>query len=507
VFDRQAKVPSAKECVVNIDEWKQLPTSPTVSLRHLDVARQLTVLQQRMTGSGDIARTTMLFVSLPVLWGRIARDSMRRGTARWAWVGPSTLVCAAPRGSRRGRLGQELAPAWHVARQRGATDLVEIFAAAERPGVNWDYYRSWSPFARDIDVGRLRAAAFYDPDAAALAAVRAMGGLAALGYDASRRVIDLRGPGQLAPLDVPSLSFFGLIRGFLPEQTLAAAALETATFQEGRQRYVAWTQERFEIDAVRFLGTIPVVLAGSTVVLDPLGRVVVLGRTADTDHEPRMREAIGSPLSARCTCRLGRWVEPVLRRAGQAPCASPHWLSQPAGPGHERIYEMACLHSRDRPTSADWLAAGWTAQRCEEDWWRQLAGELRVAAAKTGGHNIACVYGAEVGAIVSARPAVDALALAFGFAAGTQLTVYVPVANAAFLSDEPLAREDHPRAAFTEGTLEAALKNPARPLGPAVGYVDRITVQPAEPLTIRMRPLGLHPLPLASRHRAHDGGH
>jgi hypothetical protein len=476
--------------------WDDLPEELPLSPATLDVEGRLHTVG---TAASDDLRAR-----LGDAWAEVGREALATGRARWRWVTPSTLLAAAP-----DAVVEEdfIAAAMAEARRRGASFPTPIHPAggseeggtAEAPA--WTRYRTWFPLADEIDRHRLRASAFHDPVRAARTAAAVAPATTACTVDREALELRISRGAWWCPVDVLGFAFVGLMRGFVPEQTLAAAVLEAADRLSRLDALFEEARGAIGAEAVRFLGDVPVFRAGDRMVVDPMAGDALAGGTTPGERRERLRAAIRAPdegLDTPCTCREDRTVRGALRRRPEpgelGDETSEPGLGRPVGPAHVLQFRWACSHAAARPASGTWMAAGWDLDRCLRAWvGSPVRGEL--LSLRTGAplSRAAVLYGSEAAALSADPGLISAAAHVAGFAAGETLTVYTPRANLLFLTDEGFDDERVLRATLRRGGLQDALLERGLPLGPVVRYLASVEVGTPAPVDLPVRRLSLAP--------------
>lgn len=474
--------------------WDDLSPKVGVSIGEIDIGLGLARLLDRHQEHPD-ASLDYLGASLPDTWTSLAQASLDAQDAMFAWASPSTLLAAAPSSIPQSEF---LSRSAQEAQSGGATMPAAIYAS--HGPKYWARYREWFGLADDIDQGTLRAVAFYNPAIAARLAVRACPPKNAYSYDDERRTLEVTNGDVGFELDVEVSSFAGLMRGFLPEQTLAVALSETSSRLARLEELARSIQAKFPLKAVRFAGDILALLINEHIVLDPPGTDFIRSSGALPDtHDRDLARAVSDPFTTPCACGEQRRVQAMLRKRAEAQSfrsdvPETDYLFRSLGHAHCVIFGLTCSHVTSHPAAPEWGSAGWTIERCEQVWLRSpLSGEL--VAARTSGwlYHAAVAHAIEVGAMISAPALFAFLAVQLGFRVGQLVTAYVPTANVIFLTDEPITSETVLRTAFEEGVLSRLLENEGLPLGPNVDYLAQIRVDTPGRFDIALRELDLTP--------------
>lgn len=480
---------------LNIDQWAKLSSRASLSPRLHDTSERLAELVDQL-GEAPGPLAGVLSASLPQRWTEVARRSLREKAPLFEWESPSTLVGAGPTSLPEADL---MAIGERQARTRGASRAVPLYPAPGSGGLHWSYYQEWFGLAQAIDQEALQAVAFYNPSTATRTALRVGVPEVISSYDEEKQRLELVHGSHSVLVDVEAFSFMGLVRGFLPEQVLAVAVRHGAARLQRLDRFFDRAQAKVGAQDVRFFDNIPVLLLGDRLIIDPVAGKFLEDGTEDEEHDELLTRAAEETFATRCTCLVER-IQPVLRPKSETLSSSrsgnpaSDCLLVPLGSAHHIVYELACPHTNYRPTAAEWMTAGWSADRCKSEWLkRPIPGELAVARTTTAFSSAVLVHGAEIGALAGSTMAVSSLARALGFAPGARLAMYVPNANLMFLTNERMGNGNRLRGALESGNLATILEREACPLGPTVDYLGQVKVEAVTPLHVRIRRLELRP--------------
>jgi hypothetical protein len=406
------------------------------------------------------------------------------------WASPTTLVACAPASVPEGEFMGGLQG---EASSGGATYPAPLHPADGADGTRWTFYREWFVHARQLEEGALRATAFYNLAASVQTALTTAPSDVVVSYDDQAAGLSLRLDQSVAHAGVLSHSFMGLMRGCLPEQSLAVAIRDG----ERRLRRLAGLRTQLvraiSVEEIRFIDQAPVYLTVDAIVVDPLARGFLAGGDLPADWPDRLARALQPGFSTPCTCRADRRVRASLRRRSDldSDALDPDVMWTPVGDRFCAVYELVCLHTAHRPARAEWTAAGYTPRRCMDRWERATAGEVWLAAETgRGPSRTVVVQGPEAGALAVSTRLVDALAKALGLGVGTTLTLYVPRSNVLLVTDDQ--RADEGRLSTTlEGWTGTALAEEGLPLGTEIGYLRRVVSSEATGPTLTVQPLEL----------------
>ncbi|HLB62962.1 MAG TPA: hypothetical protein VJN50_09600 [Actinomycetota bacterium] len=417
------------------------------------------------------------------MWAAVAERALAEGSICATWASPSTLLACAPADVS----DAELTAAGQAEASKRGTSYPAPIHRADGPGDRWTFYRGWFPSAAALDDGELRAAAFYDPDTAARFAAEVVPEHS-VAYDDSAGLLSISTGDVRAGIDAVIYSFMGLMRGFFPEQMLAAA-VQDAGLRLGR---LASLRDRaastIAAEEVRFADAWPVYRTATGIVVDSLAASYLDGGDLPEDWSARLRSAAVAAFSTPCTCREERRVGVVLRRSAEIESVDELAL-EPVNEAFCAIYQLGCSHASRRPRRTEWEAAGYDGGRRQRAWWETANREALAVADESGWlWRAAVVHGREVGALAASPPLAGALAAALGFPPET-VTLYAARANLLFITDEPFSHEAELRESLRGGGLEAALAEQGLHLGREVGYLTRLALGNEAPLEAPIRAL------------------
>lgn len=443
---------------------------------------------ERLQSDGAPGSAASDTASLAEEWTHVAETCRQNRASAFAWATNSTLLGVAAASLAESEF---LLAAREQARGRGAT--TQLVLGPHSDEFHGEDYRSWLPFADQIESGALRAAAYCNPGIA-LAHLPAIVPLhACIAYDDRQQTVALNSDTDIVEFAADVVASSGLARGVFPEEALVL----TADAARARLRQIG--ELRAALAAVgggeiRFHADIPVIEIGGRLVYDADGRDLRVA-LAD-DHIAAIVGAATDPLSPPCTCGAERWPSRVLRpradiysfRAGDGPR---DFLYAHMGDRHCVVYEIACPHASRRPTVSEWMSAGWDWDRCERAWNETpLQSDIQIALRADWNCRTGIAWGLELGGLVTSDLHLAALAATLGFDGEQTLTAYVPRANVVLLSDEAIVSESDADA-ITEESLLAIEMGEDLPLGPPVEYLVRKRVVASPSLRVSVMPLDI----------------